>query len=94
MLFVLVGQQLPTIPGNLNGYAPSEVLFCAALVYGTLVAARLGWSFSVPYLHPVFDRLLRARYPRVPWQERSASRRTLTSDPCVGLCLSKRPATR
>lgn len=70
LLFVLVGQQLPTILGNLNGYAPLEVLLYAALVYGTLVAARLGWFFSVPYLHPVFDRLLRARYLRAPWQER------------------------
>ena len=47
-----------------------EVLFYAALVYGTVVAARMAWFFSVPYLHPVFDRLLRARCLRAPWQER------------------------
>ena len=46
------------------------MLFYAALVYGTVVAARMAWFFSVPYLHPVFDRLLRARYLRAPWQER------------------------
>ncbi len=70
LLFVLVGQQLPAILGNLGGYSLSEVLLYAALVYGTLVAARFAWFFSVPYLHPVFDRLLRARYLRAPWQER------------------------
>jgi NhaP-type Na+/H+ or K+/H+ antiporter len=70
LLFVLVGQQLPSILGNLAGYALPEVLFYAALVYGTVVAARMVWFFSVPYLHPVFDRLLRARYLRAPWQER------------------------
>lgn len=46
------------------------MLLYAALVYGVVVVARMGWFFSVPYLHPVFDRLLRARYLRAPWQER------------------------
>ena len=70
LLFVLVGQQLPAILGNLRGYAPPEALLYAALVYGTVVGARFAWFFTVPYLHPVFDRLLRARYLRAPWQER------------------------
>jgi len=71
LLFVLVGQQLPAILENLgSGYAPAEVLFYAVLVYGVLLATRFAWFFTVPYLHPVFDRLLRARYLRAPWQER------------------------
>ena len=70
LLFVLVGQQLPGIVGDLGGYAPGEVLLYALLVYATVVGARFAWFFSVPYLHPVFDRLLRARYLRAPWQER------------------------
>ena len=71
LLFVLVGQQLPPIVEGLGGwYATAEALLYAALVYGALVATRFGWFFTVPYLHPVFDRLLRARYLRAPWQER------------------------
>jgi len=70
LLFVLVGQQLPSIVGGLGDYAPAEVLLYAALVYGAVVATRFVWFFTVPYLHPVFDRLLRARYLRAPWQER------------------------
>ena len=70
LLFVLLGQQLPDILGNLSGYALGEVLLYAALVYGVVVAVRFAWFFTVPYLHPVFDRLLRARYLRAPWQER------------------------
>ena len=70
LLFVLVGQQLPGIVGDLGGYELGEVLLYALLVYGTVVGVRFAWFFSVPYLHPVFDRLLRARYLRAPWQER------------------------
>ena len=70
LLFVLLGQQLPEILGNLMGYALGEVLLYAVLVYGAVVGVRFAWFFTVPYLHPVFDRLLRARYLRAPWQER------------------------
>lgn len=70
LLFVLVGQQLPSILGDLGDYSLTEILVYAVLVYGVLVGARFAWFFSVPYLHPVFDRLLRTRYLRAPWQER------------------------
>ncbi len=71
LLFVLVGQLLPGIVGDLGGYALGEVLLYALLLYGAVVGVRrFAWFFSVPYLHPVFDRLLRARYLRTPWQER------------------------
>ena len=42
----------------------------AVLIYAAVLAARFAWFFSTPYLHPVFDRLLRTRYLRAPWQER------------------------
>ncbi len=70
LLFVLVGQQLPTILDDLGDYALVEVLLYSVLVYGVLVGARFAWFFSVPYLHPVFDRLFRRRYLRASWQER------------------------
>src|SRR5918911_823251 len=69
MLFILLGQQLPSILEDLGGYYIAEVLLYSALVYATLVATRFLWFFSTPYLHPVFDRLLRNRYLRAPWQE-------------------------
>jgi Na+/H+ antiporter len=69
LLFVLVGQQLPAILGDIEVYSAPEVLLFAALVYGAVLGARLVWFFTTPYLHPVFDRLLRGRYLRTPWQE-------------------------
>jgi NhaP-type Na+/H+ or K+/H+ antiporter len=35
-----------------------------------LVGTRFLWFFTTPSLHPIFDRLLRGRYLRSPWQER------------------------
>jgi Na+/H+ antiporter len=70
LLFVLVGQQLPNTIEGLSEYSVAQVLIYAALVYATLVGARFFWFFTTPYLHPVFDRLLRNRYLRAPWQER------------------------
>src|ERR687885_2756313 len=69
LLFVLVGQQLPAILGSLSEYSVAQVLIYAALVYAALLGTRFLWFFSTPYLHPVFDRLLRNRYLRAPWQE-------------------------
>ncbi|MBV9452851.1 MAG: Na+/H+ antiporter [Rubrobacter sp.] len=70
MLFILVGQQLPSILEDLGVYSIGEILLYAGLVYATLVATRVLWFFSTPYLHPVFDRLLRNRYLGAPWRER------------------------
>jgi Na+/H+ antiporter len=70
LLFVLLGQQLPSILGEIEGYSVSQVLLYAALIYGAVAGVRVIWFFTTPYLHPVFDRLLRNRYLRSPWQER------------------------
>jgi len=70
LLFVLVGQQLPSILEGLSEYSVAQVLIYAALVYATLVGVRFLWFFTTPYLHPVFDRLSRNRYLGAPWQER------------------------
>ena len=68
MLFVLIGQQLPTILDGLGKYSVSQALLYAALVYATLTAARFVWFFIVPSLSPVLDRLLRNRYLQSSWQ--------------------------
>jgi CPA1 family monovalent cation:H+ antiporter len=70
LLFILVGQQLPSILRSLGEYSLAQVLLYAVLIYAAVLAARFAWFFSTPYLHPVFDRLLRTRYLRAPWQER------------------------
>lgn len=69
LLFVLVGQQMPAILEGLSGYSVAQVLIYAALIYAALLGTRFFWFFTTPYLHPVFDRLLRNRYLRAPWQE-------------------------
>jgi CPA1 family monovalent cation:H+ antiporter len=70
LLFILVGQQLPAIVGELGEYTFARVLLYAALIYGVVLGVRFVWFFTTPYLHPVFNRLLRNRYLRAPWQER------------------------
>jgi Na+/H+ antiporter len=70
LLFILVGQQLPSILADIEEYSVWEVLFYAALVYAAVVVVRFAWFFTTPYFHPVFDKLLRTRYLRASWQER------------------------
>ena len=69
LLFVLLGQQLPSILDNLGEYTVMQVLFYAVLVYAVVLGARLVFFFTVPYLHPVFDRLFRSTYLRGTWRE-------------------------
>ena len=71
MLFILLGQQLPSIldKDNLGEYTVPQILFYAALVYVVVLGARLAFFFTVPFLHPVFDRLFRSRYLRGTWRE-------------------------
>jgi hypothetical protein len=66
LLFVLLGQQLPSILGGIK-----EELVWLALVYAAVVLVRFAWFFLTPYFHPVFDRLLRnppgqSRCPATP----------------------------
>jgi Na+/H+ antiporter len=70
LLFVLLGQQLPSILADIEEYPVWVVLLYAALVYAAVVVVRFAWFFTTPYFHPVFDTLLRSRYLRAPWQER------------------------
>ncbi len=69
LLFVLLGQQLPAILGTLDEYPVAKLLFYAVLIYLVVLGARLAFFFTVPYLHPVFDRLFRSRYLRGTWRE-------------------------
>jgi monovalent cation/hydrogen antiporter len=70
LLFILIGQQLPGIVGELGEYSFVQVLLYAVLIYAAVLGARFLWFFTTPYLHPIFDRLLPNTYLRAPWPER------------------------
>ncbi len=70
LLFILVGQQLPGIVGELSEYSFAQVLFYAVLIYVAVLGARFLWFFTTPYLHPILDRVLPNTYLRGPWRER------------------------
>jgi CPA1 family monovalent cation:H+ antiporter len=56
VLFVLVGLQLHPILSGVGGRSAALLLGSAALVSAVVIAARLVWLFSVPYLIRVLDR--------------------------------------
>ncbi|MDX5894359.1 Na+/H+ antiporter [Rubrobacter radiotolerans] len=70
LLFILLGQQLPSILSGLDRYNVVQVALLALLVYGVLLATRFGWLFAVPYIQPLLDRFFKTRYLRAPWKER------------------------
>jgi Na+/H+ antiporter len=69
MLFILLGQQLPSILDDMGEYTTPEILLYAVLVYGAVLGARVAFFYTVPFLHPVFDRVFRSRYLRGTWRE-------------------------
>jgi Na+/H+ antiporter len=56
VLFILVGLQLQPILSALGGTAVTVLLGQAALVSAVVIAVRLGWLFTTPYLVRLLDR--------------------------------------
>ena len=56
VLFILVGLQLRPILEELDGTAVAILVGQGALVSAVVVAVRLGWGFSIPYLVRLVDR--------------------------------------
>jgi monovalent cation/hydrogen antiporter len=56
VLFILVGLQLHPILRELGGASVATLVGQALLVSGVVIAARLAWVFSVPYLVRLLDR--------------------------------------
>jgi len=56
VLFILVGLQLRPILEELDGTAVAILVGQGALVSAVVVAVRLGWGFSVPYLVRLIDQ--------------------------------------
>lgn len=65
-LFALIGLQLHAIVSGLHEYRFGALVAYAAAVTGTLVAVRIAWFFSVPYLIRVLDRRPEQRRRRAP----------------------------
>jgi Na+/H+ antiporter len=65
VLFVLVGLQLHPILGRLGERSAAVVIGVAALVSVVVIAVRIAWGFSVPYLVRVVDRRAAQRARRV-----------------------------
>ena len=55
-LFVLIGLQLRMVVDALHGYSAGELAGYALAVSGVVVATRLVWLFTVPYLIRALDR--------------------------------------
>jgi monovalent cation/hydrogen antiporter len=70
VLFILVGLQLHPILRELEGTAVAVLVGQAVLVSVVVVATRLGWVFSVPYLVRLLDRRPSQRARRVGARER------------------------
>ena len=70
VLFILVGLQLQPILGDLDGTAVAELVGQATLVSAVVIAVRLGWVFSVPYLIRLVDRRPSQLMRRVGARER------------------------
>jgi Na+/H+ antiporter len=56
ILFILVGLQLQPILDELSGRSTAVLLGQAALVSGVVIAVRIAWLFTVPYLVRALDR--------------------------------------
>jgi monovalent cation/hydrogen antiporter len=70
VLFVLVGLQLHPILSELSGSSLATLVGQAALVSAVVIAVRLGWGFTVPYLVRALDRRPSQRARRVGARER------------------------
>jgi CPA1 family monovalent cation:H+ antiporter len=64
-LFVLVGLQLRTIVDQLGGFSFEELATYALAVSGAVVASRLIWFYTMPYLIRALDRRPQQRLRRV-----------------------------
>jgi monovalent cation/hydrogen antiporter len=70
VLFILVGLQLHPILSALGGTAVAILVAQAALVSAVVIAVRLGWLFTTPYLVRLLDRRPSQMLRRIGARER------------------------
>jgi monovalent cation/hydrogen antiporter len=56
VLFILVGLQLHPILSGVSGRSVASLVGQATLVSGVVIAVRLAWEFTIPYLTRLLDR--------------------------------------
>jgi monovalent cation/hydrogen antiporter len=56
VLFILVGLQLHPILSGVSGHSVASLVGQAVLVSGVVIAVRVAWEFTVPYLIRLLDR--------------------------------------
>jgi monovalent cation/hydrogen antiporter len=70
ILFVLIGLQLPAILDGLAGESLGFLLGVAAAISGVVIAMRIVWVMSVPYIIRALDRRESQIPRRTPWRTR------------------------
>src|SRR5215207_10438921 len=65
ILFILVGLQLHPILSGISGHSAATLLGLAAAVSAAVVATRILWEFTVPYLIRLLDRRPTQRARRI-----------------------------
>lgn len=66
LAFLLIGLQLPTVIGDLEGYAVGDLVAMAAAVSVTVVVVRLAWIYPATYLPRWLSPSLARRDPAPP----------------------------
>jgi len=64
--FLLIGYQLPTVVGDLDGYAVGELIGIAAAVSLTVIVVRLVWVYPATYLPRMLFPSIARRDPAPP----------------------------
>jgi Na+/H+ antiporter len=70
ILFVLIGLQLHAVVDGLVGYSAGELVAYGVVVSGIVVATRIAWFFTIPYLIRALDRRPSQRTRRVTAAQR------------------------
>ena len=65
ILFILVGLQLHPILSGISGHSAATLLGLAAAVSAAVIATRIVWEFTVPYLIRLLDRRPTQRARRI-----------------------------
>jgi CPA1 family monovalent cation:H+ antiporter len=73
LLFVLIGLQLPSIVDGLAGRSAATLAWQAAAVCAGVIATRIVWSNTLPFVVRALDRRPRQRERRVGWRLRMVS---------------------
>jgi len=61
--FLMIGLQLPTVIGELEGISAAVIAISSAAVFVTVVVVRIAWVYMFAYLPRMLSKRIRAREP-------------------------------